>query len=61
VKSYAETGKGRAADGSSLVVGKGRDVVGISKLGKNLKLKLSVTVINSPDGKIFTGMILLLN
>ena len=62
VKHYATTGKGRGPNGTSTVVGKGREVVGLSKSGQLLTLKLSVTVALEASGeKIFTGVIQLLS
>ena len=62
VKNYATTGKGRGPNGTSTVVGKGREVVGLSKSGQLLTLKLSVTMALEASGeKIFTGVIQLLS
>uniref|UniRef100_A0A7S4UAV2 Uncharacterized protein n=1 Tax=Paramoeba aestuarina TaxID=180227 RepID=A0A7S4UAV2_9EUKA len=62
VKNYAATGKGRGPNGTSTVVGKGREVVGLSKSGELLTLKLSVTMAAEASGeKIFTGVIQLLS
>ena len=62
VNSFATTGKGRGPNGTSTVVGKGREVVGLSKAGELLTLKLSVTVSAEASGeKIFTGVVQLLS
>ena len=62
VKNYAATGKGRGPNGTSSVVGKGREVVGQAKDGHQLRLLLSVTMATEKTGeKIFTGILQLLS
>ena len=62
VKSFANTGVGRGDGGSSSVVGKGREVVGIDANGNKLNLMLSVTMTAEKTGeKIFTGILQLLS
>jgi PAS domain S-box-containing protein len=58
VSSFAKTGVGRGQNGTSNVVGKGREVIGVSKGGLLLNLLLSVTVSTEKNGeKIFTGIL----
>jgi PAS domain S-box-containing protein len=62
VKNYAATGKGRGPNGTSSVVGKGREVIGQSKDGHQLRLLLSVTMATEKTGeKVFTGILQLLS
>ena len=62
VRSYAKTGVGRGENGTSSVVGKGREVVGIDAKGNKLNLMLSVTMTAEKSGeKIFTGILQLLS
>ena len=62
VSNFAKTGKGRGDGGSSSVVGKGREVVGIDANGNKLNLMLSVTMTAEKTGeKIFTGILQLLS
>mmetsp|Transcript_31092 Transcript_31092/g.87146 ORF Transcript_31092/g.87146 Transcript_31092/m.87146 type:complete len:749 (+) Transcript_31092:101-2347(+) len=61
IANYAKTGKTRSADGVSKVVGKGRDVVGMAKDKRRLKLNLSVTALEEKNGeRVFTGIFQLL-
>lgn len=61
VTSYAKTGKGRRPDGTSDVVGRSREVLGMRKDGVNIKLNLSVTMLEEQSGaKIFTGILQLI-
>ena len=62
VGNYAKTGKGRGENGTSSVVGKGREVVGIDASGNKLNMILSVTMTAEKSGeKIFTGILQLLS
>mmetsp|Transcript_11712 Transcript_11712/g.17752 ORF Transcript_11712/g.17752 Transcript_11712/m.17752 type:complete len:737 (-) Transcript_11712:97-2307(-) len=62
VTQFAKTGVGRGEGGTSSVVGKGREVVGVDANGNKLNLMLSVTMAEEKTGeKIFTGILQLLS
>eukprot|EP00008_Paramoeba_atlantica_P009096 CAMPEP_0201480072 /NCGR_PEP_ID=MMETSP0151_2-20130828/4645_1 /ASSEMBLY_ACC=CAM_ASM_000257 /TAXON_ID=200890 /ORGANISM="Paramoeba atlantica, Strain 621/1 / CCAP 1560/9" /LENGTH=773 /DNA_ID=CAMNT_0047861825 /DNA_START=60 /DNA_END=2381 /DNA_ORIENTATION=+ len=58
VNHYAETGQGRGPEGSSTVVGKGREVIGLKKNGTQIRISLSVSLCKSEDDEtLFIGML----
>ena len=57
MKNYARTGRGRSSNGTSEVVGKGREVIAMKKNETQIRVQLSVSVIQNSDEKIFIGIV----